>query len=59
MELPGCFATGDALDELVSTLPEVVGLYLSEPDRPVEVQVTDVRTEREDSSERELVLTTC
>ena len=58
-ELPGCFAAGDTLDELVASLPEVVGLYLSSPGHPVQVQVDEVRTEREFDDEQELLLTTC
>lgn len=29
-ELPGCFAAGDTLDELLDSLREGVGLYLAE-----------------------------
>ena len=29
-ELPGCFASGDSLDELVESLREGIDLYLSE-----------------------------
>lgn len=50
-ELPGCFAAGDTEDELQESLVEAVGLYLSELEGPVRVEVTrqttldDVRRE--------------
>ena len=28
-EMPGCFASGDSMDELVESLTEAMGLYLS------------------------------
>jgi len=42
-ELPGCFATGDTLDELFSSLKEGIELYLQEGertqlDRPLQVK---------------------
>lgn len=36
-ELPGCFATGDTMDELWASLRESISLYLSTPERMVEV----------------------
>jgi predicted RNase H-like HicB family nuclease len=48
MELPGCFASGHTLEELYECLEEGIGLYLSTPDRPVRVQMYDVRREHED-----------
>jgi predicted RNase H-like HicB family nuclease len=33
-ELPGCFATGDDLDELFASLREGVGLYLDDDASP-------------------------
>jgi predicted RNase H-like HicB family nuclease len=38
-ELPGCFASGRDLDELDEALAEAISLYLSEPGRPVHVQL--------------------
>lgn len=32
-ELPGCFASGDTLDELFESLQEGVALYLTDEDR--------------------------
>lgn len=31
-ELPGCFASGDTLDELFDSLQEGIGLYLADED---------------------------
>ncbi|HEX5712037.1 MAG TPA: type II toxin-antitoxin system HicB family antitoxin [Solirubrobacterales bacterium] len=33
-KLPGCFASGDTLDELFDSLSEGIGLYLSESNDP-------------------------
>jgi predicted RNase H-like HicB family nuclease len=33
-ELPGCFAAGDSLDELMDSLSEGIDLYLSDGDQP-------------------------
>jgi predicted RNase H-like HicB family nuclease len=33
-ELPGCFAAGDSLDELMDSLREGIDLYLSDDDQP-------------------------
>lgn len=44
-ELPGCFASGQDMNELREALDEAVSLYLSEPDRPVRVKL-DVTEER-------------
>ncbi len=38
-ELPGCFASGDTLDELNEDLAAAISLYLSEPGREVIVTV--------------------
>jgi predicted RNase H-like HicB family nuclease len=38
-ELPGCFATGRDMVELREALDEAVSLYLSEPGRPVHVEL--------------------
>lgn len=32
VELPGCFAAGDTLDELTASVSEAVALYLSDDD---------------------------
>jgi predicted RNase H-like HicB family nuclease len=41
-ELPGCFATGDDLDELQEAVVEAIGMYLPElkrsPDKPPQVE---------------------
>jgi predicted RNase H-like HicB family nuclease len=44
-ELPGCFASGRDMDELQEALSEAVSQYLSEPGRPVhiELEVTEQR----------------
>jgi predicted RNase H-like HicB family nuclease len=44
-ELPGCFASGRDMDELREALSEAVSQYLSEPGRPVrvELEVTEQR----------------
>jgi predicted RNase H-like HicB family nuclease len=41
LELPGCFASGQDMDELWEALTEAISLYLSEPGRPVHVEVED------------------
>ncbi len=38
-ELPGCFASGQDMDELREALSEAVSLYLSEPGQPVRVEL--------------------
>lgn len=38
-ELPGCFATGDTLDELWDSVGESISLYLSTPESPVEARM--------------------
>lgn len=38
-ELPGCFASGDTLPELWDNLQEAVGLYLSDSERTVTVEM--------------------
>lgn len=38
-ELPGCFASGHTLEELQESLIEAIGLYLSSPDSPVQVEM--------------------
>jgi predicted RNase H-like HicB family nuclease len=38
-ELPGCFASGRDMNELREALDEAVSLYLSEPGRPVHVEL--------------------
>lgn len=40
-ELPGCFATGDTLEELNESLIEAIGLYLAEDDEPVSVRLEE------------------
>jgi predicted RNase H-like HicB family nuclease len=41
VELPGCFASGDSLDELREALGEAIGLYLW--DRPAELAAGELR----------------
>jgi predicted RNase H-like HicB family nuclease len=41
-ELPGCFVSRKNLMELWEALGEAIGLYLSTPDRRVEVDMDDV-----------------
>jgi predicted RNase H-like HicB family nuclease len=36
VELPGCFASGDSLDQLSEALSESIALYLDDPLRPIE-----------------------
>jgi predicted RNase H-like HicB family nuclease len=50
LELPGTFASGRDMDELREALSEAVSLYLSEPGKPVRVELREqpgpVTTER-------------
>jgi predicted RNase H-like HicB family nuclease len=41
VELPGCFASGDSLEELRDALAEAIGLYLW--DRPAELGDQELR----------------
>lgn len=41
VDLPGCFASGETLDELWEALTEAVGMYLSTPESGVQVQIAD------------------
>jgi predicted RNase H-like HicB family nuclease len=55
-DLPGCFASGDTLEELEEALIEAISLYLSTPDRRVHVKSVDGK--REDSlRERKYLVT--
>lgn len=38
-ELPGCFASGDTLEELQESLVEAIGLYLSSTESPIRVEM--------------------
>lgn len=38
-DLPGCFASGESLDELKEALAEAIGMYLTEPDEQLRVSV--------------------
>jgi predicted RNase H-like HicB family nuclease len=40
-ELPGCFATGDTWDELEECLTEAISLYLSTPEQPTVVRLSE------------------
>ena len=44
-ELPGCFASGQDMNELREALDEAVSLYLSEPGKTVRVEL-DVTEEQ-------------
>lgn len=46
VELPGCFASGDTLEELNEALDEAIGIYLSSPG----YTVTVTKAEPEDGS---------
>ncbi|MDQ1439080.1 MAG: HicB like antitoxin of bacterial toxin-antitoxin system [Acidimicrobiaceae bacterium] len=39
VELEGCFASGENMDELLENLLEAIGLYLSGPKRTVHVKM--------------------
>ncbi|WP_116042217.1 type II toxin-antitoxin system HicB family antitoxin [Amycolatopsis palatopharyngis] len=39
VELPGCFATGDDLDELWQSVEENISLYLSDDDKQVSAHI--------------------
>lgn len=41
-ELPGCFASGESLDELWEALGEAVSLYLSSDKSPLEVKISNI-----------------
>jgi predicted RNase H-like HicB family nuclease len=41
VELPGCFASGRDIDELREALSEAVSLYLSEPGKPVHIELSE------------------
>lgn len=41
-ELPGCFASGDSIEELAAALQEAVSLYVSSPDRSVAARMTEM-----------------
>lgn len=46
IELPGCFATSDSLDELKQSLEEAVRLYLAgedEPGEPAMIEVAEMK----------------
>lgn len=38
-ELPGCFASGRDMDELREALADAISVYLSEPGKPVQVEL--------------------
>lgn len=42
IELPGCFASGDTLDELAEALEEAVQLYLTDQGTPGQVATVEV-----------------
>jgi predicted RNase H-like HicB family nuclease len=41
-ELPGCFASGRDMAELREALTEAIGVYLSEPGKPVQVELEEM-----------------
>lgn len=40
-ELPGCFASGRDMGELFEALAEAVSFYLSEPGKPVHIELRE------------------
>jgi predicted RNase H-like HicB family nuclease len=40
-ELPGCFASGQDMSELRAALAEAISVYLSEPGKPVRVELEE------------------
>lgn len=55
LDLPGCFVSGDSLEEIWDALPEAIGFYLSEDDSTVEVRVEARSTSTESVNARMLV----
>jgi predicted RNase H-like HicB family nuclease len=41
VEMPGCFASGDTMEELHEALQEAIGLYLSTPEHTAQVELLD------------------
>jgi predicted RNase H-like HicB family nuclease len=41
VEMPGCFASGDTMEELHEALEEAIGLYLSTPEHTAQVELLD------------------
>ncbi len=41
VELPGCFASGRDMNELREALSEAISLYLSEPGKPVRIELRE------------------
>lgn len=41
VELPGCYASGDSMEELHEALEEAIGLYLSTPERTAHAELLD------------------
>ncbi len=58
LDLEGCFATGDTMDELLENLAEAVGLYLSGPNKKIDAKVKSFEPieAAEQPGEEELVL---
>ncbi len=42
-QIPGCFATGDSMDELMTNMAEAVGLALSTPESTVHAEFDSSR----------------
>lgn len=55
LELPGCFAAGDTEAELWESLTEAIGLYLSEGEAEVTVNIAQRETSEEAVDTRVLV----
>lgn len=54
-ELPGCFASGDTMEELYECLGEAIGLYLSTEGKTVRVEVAEGQELESSREERILV----
>ena len=59
LELPGCFAVGDTMDELWESLTEAVSAYLSTPNSPTSVRMKDKEfVEHSDTVETKFLVAT-
>ena len=57
VELPGCFASGDDIEELKENLAEAIGLYLSTSDRHVSVVELEPVKGSDSVTEKRLLVT--
>lgn len=58
VEMPGCFASGDNYEELMESLTESMGLYLSAPDSPCVVKLQQMGPPQQ-VEERKVQLVSC